>query len=111
MVPRLLNDEQKEHHVQVYQDILKRLETEPNLLRRVVPGDESWIFEYDSLIKRQSLDWKNASSSRSKKVKLFKSNIKVMLIVFFDVHGIAYLEFLPWVKPLIKTFTKTSCDF
>ena len=41
MVPRLLNDGQKEHRVQVCQDILKRLETEPDLLSRVVTGDES----------------------------------------------------------------------
>ena len=36
MVPRLLNDEQKEHRVLVCQDILKRLETESDPLTRVV---------------------------------------------------------------------------
>ena len=91
MVPRLLNDGQKENRVQVCQDILKQLEITPDLLSRVVTGDESWIFEYDPLTKRQSLEWKSASSPRPKKARLFKSKIKVMLIVFFDVH----LEFLP----------------
>ena len=43
MVPRLLNEGQKERRVQVCQDILEQLETEPNLLKRVVTGDESWI--------------------------------------------------------------------
>ena len=95
MVPRLLNDGQKENRVQVCQDILKQLEITPDLLSRVVTGDESWIFEYDPLTKRQSLKWKSASSPRPKKARLFKSKIKVMLIVFFDVHGIVYLEFLP----------------
>ena len=47
MVPRLLNDGQKENRVQVCQDILKQLEITPDLLSRVVTGDESWIFEYD----------------------------------------------------------------
>ena len=95
MVPRLLNDRQKENRVQVCQDILKQLEIIPDLLSRVVTGDESWIFEYDPLTKRQSLEWKSASSPRPKKARLFKSKIKVMLIVFFDVHGIVHLEFLP----------------
>ena len=95
MVPRLLNDGQKENRVQVCQDILKQLEITPDLLSRVVTGDESWIFEYDPLTKRQSLEWKSASSPRPKKARLFKSKIKVMLIVFFDVHGIVHLEFLP----------------
>ena len=91
MVPRLLNDGQKENRVQVCQDILKQLEITPDLLSRVVTGDELWIFEYDPLTKRQSLEWKSASSPKPKKARLFKSKIKVMLIVFFDVH----LEFLP----------------
>ena len=56
MVPRLLNDEQKEHRVQVCQDILKQLETELDLLSRVLTGNESWIFKYDPLNKRQSLE-------------------------------------------------------
>ena len=55
IVPRLLNEGQKERRVQVCQDILEQLETEPNLLKRVVTGDESWIFEYNPLTKRQSL--------------------------------------------------------
>ena len=95
MIPRLLNDGQKENRVQVCQDILKQLEITPDLLSRVVTGDELWIFEYDPLTKQQSLEWKSASSPRPKKARLFKSKIKVMLIVFFDVHGIVHLEFLP----------------
>ena len=62
MVPRLLNEGQKKRPVQVCQDSLEQLETESNLLKRVVTGDESWIFEYDLLIKRQSLEWKSALS-------------------------------------------------
>ena len=44
MVPRLLNAGQKERRVQVRQGILEQLETELNLLKRVVTDDESWIF-------------------------------------------------------------------
>ena len=95
MVPRLLNDGQKENRVQVCQDILKQLEFTPDLLSRVVTGDELWIYEYDPLTKWLSLEWKSASSPRPKKARLFKSKIKMMLIVFFDVHGIVHLEFLP----------------
>ena len=47
--------------------MLEQLETEPNLLKRVVTGDESWIYEYNPLTKRQSLEWKSALSPRPKK--------------------------------------------
>ena len=95
MVLRLLNEGQKERCVQVCQDILEQLETEPNLMKRVVTGDESWILEYNPLTKRQSLNWKSALSPRPKKARVFKSKSKVMLIAFFDVHGIVHTEFLP----------------
>ena len=72
MVPRLMSDEQKEPCMQVGQNILEELETEPNMLSRAVTGDEAWIFEYDPLIKRHSLEWK-ASSQRPKKARPFKS--------------------------------------
>ena len=77
------------------QYILEQLETEPNLLKRVVTGDDSWIFEYDPLTKRQSLEWKSALSPTPKKARMFKSKTKVMLIAFFDVHGIIHAELLP----------------
>ena len=95
MVPRLLNEGQKERQVQVCQDILEQLETEHNLLKRVVTGDESWIFEYNPLTKQHSLERKSALSRRSKKARVLKSKTKVMLIAFFDVHGIVHAEFLP----------------
>ena len=94
MVLRLLNEGQKERRVQVCQDILEQLETEPNLLKRVVTDDESWIFEYDPLTNRQNLEWKSALSPSPKKVRVFKSKTKVMLIAFFVVHGIVHAKFL-----------------
>ena len=95
MVRTLLNEGQKERRVQVCQDILEQLETEPNLLKRVASGKESWIFDYDPLTKQQSLEWKSALSPGPKKARVFKSKTKVMLIAFFDVHGIVHAEFLP----------------
>ena len=34
--------------MEVFQDILEHLQTKPDLLQRVITGDESWIFKYDS---------------------------------------------------------------
>ena len=41
MVPRLLNVDQKERHMQVCQDIIERLQTEPDLFRRVM---DFWVW-------------------------------------------------------------------
>ena len=94
MVPRLLNDDQKERRMQMCQDIFKQLQNEPDLLRRVIIGDETWIFEYNPEAKRQSSQWKSPTSQRPKKTRQSKSKVKVMLITFFDVRGIVHREFL-----------------
>uniref|UniRef100_A0A8C4Q6F5 Uncharacterized protein n=1 Tax=Eptatretus burgeri TaxID=7764 RepID=A0A8C4Q6F5_EPTBU len=52
MVPKLLSEDQKQR-VTVCQDIIERLEDDPDLLRRVITSDESWIFEYDPETKQQ----------------------------------------------------------
>ena len=81
--------------MQVCQDIVTRLETDPNLLGRTIASDESWIFEYDPFTERQNLEWKSPASPRPKKAMMFKSKVKVMLIAFFDVREIVHKEFLP----------------
>ena len=75
--------------------ILERLETKPDLMRRVITGDESWNFEYDPKTKRQSLQWKSPVSPRPKKARQSKSKVKHMLFAFLDVRGIVHMEFLP----------------
>ena len=85
MVPKLLSDEQKDRRLVVCEDVLQHLEEDPEMLKRVMTGDESRIFQYDPETKRQSLQWKCPGSPRPKKTKMSKSQIKVMLIVFFDV--------------------------
>ena len=47
MVLRLVNDDQKKRCMEAYQDIIEWLQTEPDLLHRVITGEETWIFDYD----------------------------------------------------------------
>ena len=96
MVPKMLSEDQKERRIQVCQDILERLETDPHLLENVITGDESWIFEYDPETKRQNLQWKSPGSPRPTKARQTKSRMKLLLIAFFDVRVIVHIEFLPY---------------
>ena len=94
MVPWLLNEGQKERRVQVCQDILEQLETEPNLLKRVVTGDESASSTIHSPNAR-ALNERAHCDQDPKRRGCSKSKTKVMLIAFFDVHEIVLAEFLP----------------
>ena len=108
MVPRLLNEGQKERCVQESQDILEQLETEPNLLKRVVTGDESWIFEYDPLTKWQSLEWKSALSLRPKKARVLSPKPRWCWSLFLMSIELSMKNSCHKAKLLISRSTKTS---
>ena len=66
-VPRLLNDHQKEHHMQMFQDIIEHLQTKLHLLCRVITGDKTWIFKYNLKTKCQRNQWKSSVLPRKAK--------------------------------------------
>ena len=82
LVPKNLFDEQKDSRVLVCWELLDRVTSEPDFLQCVVTGDETWVFEYDPTIKRQSSEWHTSQSPESKKAQMSKSRVKSMLIIF-----------------------------
>ena len=83
LVPKNLSVEQKANRLEICQDLLVRLEIEPNFLHKVIAGDESWVFDYDPETKRQSEDWHTKSSPRPKKARMSRSGVKTTITVFF----------------------------
>ncbi|XP_026816229.1 protein GVQW3-like [Rhopalosiphum maidis] len=67
MVPKILSQDQKDNRRDRCLDFLEQIENEPSFLKRVITGDESWIFEYDPETKRQSQEWHTSASPRQKK--------------------------------------------
>ncbi|KAF6288416.1 hypothetical protein mRhiFer1_009149 [Rhinolophus ferrumequinum] len=92
MVPKELTDEQKQRRVEVCQDLLER---QDDVLGRVITGDETWVYQYDTETKYQSAQWKSASSPQTKNFHQSKSRVKTMLLTFFDIRGIIHYEFVP----------------
>jgi len=67
----------------------------PNFLTLIVTCDESWIHHYDTLSKQQSSVWKHLNLPPPKK---FRSSLlvgKVMLLLFFDAHGMILQNWVP----------------
>ncbi|PNF23785.1 hypothetical protein B7P43_G16799 [Cryptotermes secundus] len=94
-VPRLLGDDQRENRVNVCRDLKSEVQNDPEFLKRIVTGDESWCYGYDPESKQSSSQWKTPTSPRPKKARQVRSNVKTMLICFFDVNGIVHKEFVP----------------
>ena len=75
--------EQKANRLEICQDLLGKLEIEPDFLDKVITGDESWVFDYDPETKRQSAEWHTKNSALPKKARMSRSSVKTMTIFFF----------------------------
>ncbi|UYV70799.1 hypothetical protein LAZ67_8000672 [Cordylochernes scorpioides] len=66
---------------------------DPELLKRVITGDETWIYGFDSETTQQASEWRFKNEPGPKKARKAPSKVKVMLTVFFDYQGIVHHEF------------------
>ena len=85
---RVLTEELGMHHVNVCTELRQLASDDETFLSRVIPGDGSWVYGYDPGTKRQSSQWKSPTSPRTKKARHVKSNLKSMIITFFDIKGL-----------------------
>ncbi|UYV83323.1 hypothetical protein LAZ67_23000513 [Cordylochernes scorpioides] len=103
-VPTLLNCDQKQHRMNIANEMFDSVRDDPNLLQRVIIGDEAWVYGYDVETKAQSSQWKLPHEPRPKKARQIRSNVKVLLTVFFDCRGVVHHEFLPQGRTVNKEY-------
>jgi len=103
-VPKLLTMEQKQFHLEVSQDMLDYANSDPEFLNIVITGDESWVYGYNPETKAQASQWQHSTSLRPKKARQVRSNIKVMLTVFFDSHGVVHHQYAPQGQNINKEY-------
>ncbi|UYV75009.1 hypothetical protein LAZ67_12002075 [Cordylochernes scorpioides] len=66
---------------------------DPELLKSIITGDETWIYGFDSETTQQASEWRFKNEPSPKKARKAPSKVKVMLKVFFDYQGIVHHEF------------------
>ena len=57
---------------------------DPDFSKNFITGDESMVHSYDIEPKEQPSSWKRLEEPRSKRSRQVRSNVKVLLTVFFD---------------------------
>ena len=85
----------KQLRLDVCLDLNEKAANGHSFLSNVITGDETWVYPYDPETETQSSQWKSPGSPRPKKVRQVRSNIKSMLICFFDQKGTVHKEFFP----------------
>ncbi|UYV67884.1 hypothetical protein LAZ67_5002380 [Cordylochernes scorpioides] len=103
-VPKLLNCDQKQHRMNIANEMVDSVRDDPNLLQRVITGDEAWVYGYNVETKAQSSQWKLPHEPRPKKARQVRSNVEVLLTLFFDCRGVVHNEFLPQGRTVNKEY-------
>lgn len=80
-VPQLLLPEQKGHRAAAAGGLTQTASNEPDLLKKVVTGDESSVYTCDPETKTQSSQWKSPGAPRLKRARQGRK-IKSMRTVF-----------------------------
>lgn len=104
LVPKDLNFLQKLNRVRVAEDMLERVNSDPTFIKRIVTGDETWVYEFDMQTSQQASEWRLPTEPKPKKARQSRSKVKVMLTVFFDYRGVVHSEFLPEGETVNKEY-------
>ena len=108
LVPKNLSVEQEANRLEICQDLLERLEIEPNYVHKVITGDGSLVFDYDPETKRQSKEWHTKSSPLPKEARMSRSRVETMIIVFSTAVALCTMNLYLQDRQLITPSTKMS---
>ena len=103
-VPKLLVEQQKQLCLEIAQDLLDCANSDSDFMKTIITGDETWVYGYDPETKFQSSQWKHHTSPRPKKARKVRSNVKLMLICFFDSRSIVLHEYAPARQTINKEY-------
>ena len=94
-VTRLLTPDQKQQRVEDSERFLELFKRgRKDFMRRYVTMNETWIHHYTPGTKRSSAEWTAAGESHPKRPKAQHWAGKVMASVFWDPHGILFIDYL-----------------
>ena len=103
-VTKLLTEQQKELRKEISEDMLDFANHDPEFIKIIITGDETWVYGYDPETKFQFSQWKHPESPRSKKARQVHSYVKVMLTCFFDSRGIVHHDYAPEGQTINKEY-------
>jgi uncharacterized membrane protein YqaE (UPF0057 family) len=63
-------------------------------LKRIVTGDETWIYEFHMQTTQQASEWRLPTELKPKN-HASRSKVKIILTVFFKYRGYMHSQFLP----------------
>ena len=90
------------HSTAIANQLIQNAPNEPDFLKKVITGDESWVYSYDLKKKAHVSKWELPGSPRPKKAQQSPSKIKTMLTVFLDWEHVVHHEYTPLGQTINK---------
>lgn len=82
----IVNFDQKQCQIDIAQELLNEVNSDPRLLKRAINSNETWVYGYDVETKAQSSQYIHPEESRPK--KFYRSNFKfVQMSRFFSLFS------------------------
>ena len=107
-VPKLLTEQQKELQKEISEGMLNLANHDPQFIKTINTGDETWVYGYSPETKFQSSQWKHSESPWPKKAWQVCSNVKVMLTCFFIPVALCITNMHQKARQLTRS---TTCRF
>lgn len=63
-MPKILNPHIKTHLIKICQDFCQQVMDDPTLRLRVITGDQTWVYSFNTDTKQQSSQWRSPASLR-----------------------------------------------
>jgi hypothetical protein len=76
------------------QELLDRASEDKIFPKKIITGDETCVYGYDVETKVPSSQWVGKNPPRLKKSRRVRSNVKVMLTIFFYIESVVHHKFL-----------------
>ncbi|XP_055347389.1 histone-lysine N-methyltransferase SETMAR-like [Paramacrobiotus metropolitanus] len=109
-VPHTLTESQKRARVKFCRDLLARCKNYPRRrLSEIFTGDETWVYHWDPLTKRQSREWIEKGKKGSVQVRKDRFAEKTMFSVFFNANGIINITRIPEGRTVTAQFYTQVC--
>ena len=103
-VLKLLTEQQKELRKNISKAMLDLAKHDPEFIKTIITGDETWVYGFYPETKFQFSQWKHPESPWPKKPRKVRSNVKMMLICFFDSRDFVHHEYAPEDQAINKEY-------
>jgi len=87
--------------------MISKAESNPTFIKRIITGDEMWVYENDTQSRHQASEWKASNEPRLKKPRRFQSKNKAMLTIFMDYNCMYITNFYQKIRQLIRSIIWT----